>query len=137
MTKQKVNDTYYALHFSCQYETIVGQSIAVIGDLEELGAWKTIKCNLVWTDGHIWQSAKPIIVRQDWFEYKYVLIEDLNKDGKFEFHEMQKWENGINRIADLDCMDEIMDFSKEKTDTVANIDKSNLKLLEDRQTIPE
>ena len=105
--KQKVGDGYYALHFSLFYETIVGQSLAVIGNLEELGKWKTIKCNLIWTEGHIWCSTKPIIVRESYFEYKYVLLEDDQVSG---------WEEGVNRIADLDHLPQITDFRSEKKD---------------------
>lgn len=76
MTKQKVGRGFYALHFSIFYETTVGESLAVVGNLAELGAWKDIKCHLVWTEGHIWRSAEPIVVRESYFEYKYVLLMD-------------------------------------------------------------
>jgi hypothetical protein len=85
---------------------------------------------MVWTEGHIWQSSKPIIVKDSYFEYKYVLIEDdCPENSKQEVHQ---WEQGVNRISDLDTLDEISDFTKEKQDTKENIDKSNVKIIQDK-----
>ena len=98
-----MGSTYYALHFSIFYETIVGESLAVVGSLAELGKWKSYECHLIWTEGHIWRSAQPIIVRDSYFKYKYVLLDD-NKE------KVVGWENGVNRIADLDLLPELKDF---------------------------
>lgn len=100
VVKQKIGPGVYALHFSIFYETIVGESIAVVGNLEELGLWVEYKCHLEWTDGHIWRSVEPIIIRESYFEYKYVLLEE----GK-----VVAWEEGVNRIADLDALPEVTD----------------------------
>lgn len=127
ITKQKVGEGFYALHFAIYYETIVGESIAVVGNLEELGKWKEYKCHLIWTEGHIWRSSKPIIVRESYFEYKYVLLED---------DKVNSWEEGVNRIADLDLLPEIKNF-KDFENKTANIGKTNLKLTEDMQKIPD
>ena len=55
--------------------------------------WKSYIYDLVWTPGHVWVSKEPIVAgKDDQFQYKYVLM----KDGKVE-----KWERGINRIADV------------------------------------
>ena len=54
VTKEKVGHGLYALHFSIYYKTVVGESIAVVGNLSELGKWKEYRCHLEWTDGHIW-----------------------------------------------------------------------------------
>ena len=54
--------------------------------------WKEYVYDLAWTPGHVWVSKQPIVTDDDMFQYKYVLM----KDGKVE-----KWERGINRIADL------------------------------------
>ena len=42
--KEKVGHGLYALHFSIYYKTVVGESIAVVGNLAELGKWKEYKC---------------------------------------------------------------------------------------------
>ena len=76
VSRQKIGDGLYALHFSIFYKTIVGESIAVVGNLEELGAWVEYKCHLEWTEGHVWRSVEPILVRETYFEYKYVLLQD-------------------------------------------------------------
>lgn len=127
VTKQKVGHGYYALHFSIFYETIVGESIAVVGNLEELGKWKEYKCHLIWTEGHIWRSAKPIVVRESYFEYKYVLLED---------EKVVAWEEGVNRIADLDALPEVKDFA-EHENQAPNMAKTNVQLKEQRMKIPE
>lgn len=90
----------YALHFAIFYETIVGESIAVVGNLEELGLWIEYKCHLEWTEGHVWKSVEPIIVRESYFEYKYVLLQE---------NQVIAWEEGVNRIADLDALPEVTD----------------------------
>ena len=68
ITKQKVASGRYALHFSIFYETIVGESISVVGSLEELGLWFDYECQLKWTEGHIWKSTEPVIVNKSYFE---------------------------------------------------------------------
>ena len=75
------------------YETVLGEYLAVTGNIPELGAWKTFTCKLKWTEGHIWTTAVPIKTCRTRFEYKYVLLHKLD--------EPKKWETGINRIADL------------------------------------
>lgn len=82
----------YALHLSVLYETIFGESISVLGSVEELGKWKEYKINLSWTEGNVWVTKSPIILDKPYFSYKYILMEN---------GEMTKWEFGIDRIADL------------------------------------
>jgi len=48
-----------------------------------------------WTDGHVWVLDNPIISSVPYFSYKYVIMED-DQD--------LKWENGMNRIADLEML---------------------------------
>ena len=100
ITKQKVASGRYALHFSIFYETIVGESISVVGSLEELGLWFDYECQLKWTEGHIWKSTEPVIVNKSYFEYKYVLLQEGQVIG---------WEEGVNRIADLEALPEVSD----------------------------
>ena len=58
----KKKDNEYFVSFQIQYETKFGQSLAVIGSIEELGKWKEYKCQLQWTDGHIWINKEPLMV---------------------------------------------------------------------------
>ena len=44
----------YDVTFQVQYETELGQELAIIGSLLELGEWKDFTAKLTWTDGHIW-----------------------------------------------------------------------------------
>lgn len=127
ITKQKVGDGFYALHFAIKYETRVGETLAVVGSLKELGSWKDYNCHLIWTEGHIWRSGRPIIVRESYFEYKYVHLNEGEVVG---------WEEGVNRIADLDALPEITRFLDDQENTVPNIGKDNLTLNQDRQFIP-
>ena len=78
----------------------MGESISVVGNMDELGNWIDYKCHLTWTEGHIWKSTDPIIVNKPFFEYKYVLLMDGQVTG---------WEEGVNRIADLDALPEVKD----------------------------
>ena len=71
----------------------MGESVAVLGSIPELGSWKEHKHHLKWTDGHYWVSEKPIITRNSCFFYKYIVLQDL-KDQK-------GWEGGMDRCADL------------------------------------
>ena len=128
VTKQKVGQGLYALHFSIYYETIVGESIAVVGNLGELGKWQEYKCHLIWTEGHIWRSTQPIVVRESYFEYKYVLLEN---------DEVVAWEEGVNRIADLDALPEVRDFKDiEAANATPNMAKNNLNLNQTKMMLP-
>ena len=87
-----MSDTANSVTFQIFYETRVGESICVLGSIEELGTWKEYKCHLTWTEGHIWVSKEPILTKHKRFFYKYVLLDE----GK-----MVMWERGVDRIADL------------------------------------
>jgi hypothetical protein len=80
--------------FSVIYETVPGESIAVVGSVKELGAWdkQNIIHHLRWTNGHKWVSEKPLITTQQHFRYKFVLCHQMN---------FKDYEKGIDRIADL------------------------------------
>ena len=101
-----------------KYETTVGETLAVVGNLKELGEWKKYNCYLTWTEGHWWRSGKPIIVRESYFEYKYVLLEN---------DEVVGWEEGVNRIADLDALPQAR-FDDNLENQAPNIAKDNLTL---------
>jgi len=74
-----------------RYETMLGQSLFVMGSVPELGEWKEYKCAMTWTDDHVWVT-QDLIVTSPIFMYKYVL-----KSSEEELI----WETGFNRIADL------------------------------------
>jgi len=46
----------YQLTLQIHYETKLGEYLCVMGNIEELGGWKTYKCKLKWTEGHIWST---------------------------------------------------------------------------------
>jgi hypothetical protein len=105
------------------FKTVPGESICVLGSIQELGAWKEIVCHLKWTEGHIWVTEKPIITSQPYFTYKYMQLDDDKKT-------MVKWEAGIDRIVDLRLLPEIKrEETKEFTRIVemapADIDSSD------------
>lgn len=37
------------------YKTDFGQSLCVVGNIEELGNWKQYNARMKWTEGHVWQ----------------------------------------------------------------------------------
>jgi hypothetical protein len=67
-----------------------------------LGGWKKGSViRLKWTDGHIWTNEQPIYLsysplKANYFTYKYVKL-DKN-------HNFVNFEEGIDRIADLDLL---------------------------------
>ena len=77
--------------FQVPFETKLGESIAVVGSIKELGRWKDVKVNLTWTEGHVWKLLKPLEMSEQIFMYKYALIQD----GK-----IKKLESGIDRLVD-------------------------------------
>lgn len=68
------NRKKFKVLFSVPYETKLGESIAVVGSLKELGRWKDIKVNLTWTEGHVWKLLSPLEVSEQVFSYKYALV---------------------------------------------------------------
>ena len=76
------------------YETVLGESIAVLGSIPELGGWdkEKIMHHLKWTEGHKWVSEVPIVTTESFFRYKYIICHDL----KFK-----DYERGIDKVAEL------------------------------------
>jgi hypothetical protein len=50
----------FSLDLSIYYQTKLGESLAVIGSIEELGCWKIIKKHMKWSEGNIWVLDQPI-----------------------------------------------------------------------------
>ena len=77
--------------------------MVVVGSLPEMGSWKDFtKVKMQWTDSQSWVSMEPVRINFDspkTFQYKYVIV---NHRG-----DLIRWESGINRIAELDLLDEI------------------------------
>ena len=89
----KVGDAKYCVSFRIKYQTNLGQSLAIIGDIDELGCWKDFqKARMTWTEGHVWVLERHPINSSTIFNYKYVV---LNNDNP------EIWEKGQNRVADL------------------------------------
>lgn len=86
----------YSVTMRIPYQTSLGESLCVVGDLEELGQWATFKCQMRWTEGHVW-VLEGLQVKKPQFLYKYVLMKDERPT---------QWERGENRIADLRLLPE-------------------------------
>ena len=85
----------YQVNFTIEFKTTFGKVLAVVGDIEELGQWKKCKHILKCHDGHVWTSPKPLATDKSKFMYKYVVCAN---------NKILNWEDGCNRIADLDTM---------------------------------
>ena len=92
---------FFELQLKIHYETKLGEYLAVMGDIIELGSWKEVKVILKWTEGHIWVTEKPLRLRHKFFRYKYVVVKTktARSDGEEECDKI--WEKGHNRICDL------------------------------------
>jgi hypothetical protein len=55
----------------------MGQTVAVVGNIPELGMWKNNKlCQLQWSEGDIWKTEQPIVTSRPHFMYKYVTLDE-------------------------------------------------------------
>ena len=59
-------------------------------------------------DGDLWYTDKPILTKKRYFCYKYVI---LNPDGS-----LSSWERGVDRIADLEILEERQTYGKNEHD---------------------
>ena len=94
---QSEKDTRYSITFKIQYKTEFGDSLYVVGSIEELGCWNTLKCGLKWTENHLWVSEPIQILSSSFFKYKYVIVNTNHQ---------KTWEQGPNRIGDLNIKDD-------------------------------
>ena len=85
------DNSSYKLTLRIKFETKMGESLAVVGDIKELGSWNEFT-PMQWTEGHVWVLNNLAIKSKSYFSYKYVQM----KDDKPEV-----WETGENRLADL------------------------------------
>jgi hypothetical protein len=83
----------YSLTLKIHMETKMGESMSVVGSLNELGRWKNFNvAKMKWTEGHIWVINMVLPKQSTVFMYKYVKVVNGNAGS---------WEQGYNRVADL------------------------------------
>jgi len=91
-------DVTYLVHFRVQKKLEKGSTLCVMGCTENLGEWKRPTYFLKWTPGDVWVSQRPVVMKCNYFQYKYAMIENRT--------EIVGWERGVDRIADLKLMPE-------------------------------
>ena len=80
-----------SIDFRIKYDTQIGESLAIIGSLNELGLWKQNKAlKMEWNEGNIWKALLSLNIYNNNidFEYKFIVLDG----GKIKC-----WENGNNR----------------------------------------
>ena len=79
------------IYFEIKYDTIMGESLGVIGSLNELGLWKQNKAlKMKWNIGNIWTATLNLNNYNNLidFEYKFIVISN---------NHIKCWEEGNNR----------------------------------------
>ena len=79
------------IKFEIKFDTKLGESLAVIGSLNELGLWKDNRAlKMDWNPGNVWKSCIYLNNYNNIidFEYKFIILEH----GQIKF-----WEDGNNR----------------------------------------
>ena len=79
------------IKFEIKFDTKLGESLAVIGSLNELGLWKENRAlKMEWNPGNVWKSCIYLNNYNNIidFEYKFIILEN----GHIKF-----WEDGNNR----------------------------------------
>ena len=128
MNGEYVKGLSYRIKFSIPYKVDFGQSLAVTGDVPELGSWgSNIKAmpKLTWSDGDVWVSSEPHKFNHHIFTYKYVVLRN-NKIERWEECENRKiqLDEKLNVFAQsIDCIDskQIIIFEDKWDQVVGNI----------------
>ena len=95
-----VANVRYNIKLSIQYETEIGECLAVIGNIDQLGNWDDSNKRLMkWTEGHNW-ITEDLVTDKPFFLYKYVICRGA---------EIVRWEKGANRIADVEVLPDLTD----------------------------
>ena len=81
--------------------------IAVLGSIPELGNFQMQKCFLRFNQNNEWILDQHLETKATYFQYKYVVLKN---------NVVVHWEDGLNRIADLEALPEI---SSETNDFVS------------------
>ena len=89
----------YHLELRVQKKLDNGQSLCVCGSIPELGNWKNFICHMKWTRDDYWVLSKPLVTNKYYFSYKYVIMKDNDR-------ELEMWERGVDRVADLEILPE-------------------------------
>lgn len=79
------------INFEIKYDTNIGETLGIIGSLNELGLWKQSKAlKMVWNKGNIWTTTLNLNNYNNAinFEYKFIIL----SNGKIKY-----WEDGNNR----------------------------------------
>lgn len=79
------------INFEVKYETNIGETLGIIGSLNELGLWKQSKAlKMEWNKGNIWTASLNLNSYNNSinFEYKFIIL----SNGKIKY-----WEDGNNR----------------------------------------
>jgi hypothetical protein len=80
------------INFEIKFDTLMGQSISIIGSNEILGKWNESRAlNMNWNEGNIWKANIDYGDIKG-FEYKFIFMENGH---------LKEWESGINRIFSL------------------------------------
>jgi hypothetical protein len=86
----------YNVTFSVKKALNPGETLFVLGSLNELGMWDLPVYPMTLTSDNLWVSKMPLITKVSHFRYKYSIFNG-NK-------ERIAWETGVDRIADLVVM---------------------------------
>lgn len=79
------------INFEIKHDTEIGETLGIIGSLNELGLWKESKAlKMVWNKGNIWTISLNLYNYNNSinFEYKFIIL--ANEKIKY-------WEDGNNR----------------------------------------
>lgn len=94
-------------------ETRPGQSMSIVGSLPQLGRWKDFNAgSMKWSEGHIWQLKLNLTSKDTVFFYKYVKVNNGN---------VEEWEQGYNRIADLLSLHQTQNLNKEEESKASDV----------------
>ena len=86
----------YNVTFSVKKALNPGETLFVLGSLNELGMWDLPVYPMTLTSDNLWVSKMPLITKVSHFRYKYSIFNG-NK-------ERIAWETGVDRIADLEVI---------------------------------
>jgi len=94
---QSDGDVEHHVTLRVRYQCEEGEHMAVCGNIPEAGEWKKF-IDLQWTEDDLWETKEPIKTRKSHFYYKFILMRNGEK---------VKFEEGVDRIADLVILPEI------------------------------
>ena len=76
MIKREADEDLYYATFEIMVKVDFGHSVAITGELEELGNWKKYTSYILeWNEGDKWVSPYPIVSKKPYFQYKYIVLD--------------------------------------------------------------